>query len=83
MNYEWYLLFEHRSHQENNNGNRRRDCNNNNNNSNNNYDNKSSPLVESEAQRKQRMGKLRLSRLYLHKIVVPDASEDNEMKLNK
>lgn len=24
-----------------------------------------------------------VSRLYLHKIVVPDASEDNEMKLNK
>lgn len=54
MNYEWYLLFEHRSHQENNNGNRRRDCNNNNNNSNNNYDNKSSPLVESEAQRREK-----------------------------
>lgn len=46
---------------------------------------RASPLVErqSEAQESERGWGNFVSRLYLHKILVPDASEDNEMKLNK
>lgn len=38
---------------------------------------------QEQAKKEKRVGENFVSRLYLHKIVVSNASEDNEMKLNK